>query len=61
MTGRQHMTIEIDRRRALASALALAAGPWLAPARAQGAFPNQPIKFIIPTAVGGGYDIMMRA
>jgi len=49
-----------DRRSVLASALGLAGAAMLPTlARAQ-QYPNAPIKFIIPTAVGGGYDLMMR-
>lgn len=47
-------------RRTLTRGLALAAAGIWAPAFSQSHYPNAPIKIVIPTAVGGGYDSMMR-
>ncbi|MGE0333253.1 MAG: Bug family tripartite tricarboxylate transporter substrate binding protein [Ramlibacter sp.] len=52
--------MQLNRRQALATGLAVAGAGWLPGAQAQGTYPSGVIKFIIPTAVGGGYDIMMR-
>jgi tripartite-type tricarboxylate transporter receptor subunit TctC len=59
------LVTDLNRRRALRGALGLtatatAATAGLPLARAQPAFPNAVIKVVIPTAPGGGYDIMMR-
>jgi tripartite-type tricarboxylate transporter receptor subunit TctC len=51
-----------DRRRFIASGVGLlgaVALPGVSFAQ-QSAYPSRPIKFVIPTAVGGGYDLMMR-
>lgn len=51
----------ISRRNVLGSALAcMSASVLNSPAWSQ-QFPNAPIRVVIPTAVGGGYDLMMRA
>jgi tripartite-type tricarboxylate transporter receptor subunit TctC len=47
-------------RRALTRGLALAAAGIWAPAYGQSRYPLAPIKVVIPTAVGGGYDTLMR-
>lgn len=48
------------QRRTLTRGLALAvAGIW-APAHSQSRYPSAPIKIVIPSAVGGGFDTMMR-
>jgi tripartite-type tricarboxylate transporter receptor subunit TctC len=50
-----------SRRRTLATGLGLlGAAAFPALGRAQGTYPNNVIKFIIPTSVGGGHDTMMR-
>ncbi len=45
------------RRRSLAAVAALLAAPL---ARAQATYPSAVIRFVIPTAIGGGHDTMMR-
>jgi tripartite-type tricarboxylate transporter receptor subunit TctC len=47
-------------RRTLTHGLALAAAGIWAPAYGQSRYPRAPIRIVIPTAVGGGYDSMMR-
>jgi tripartite-type tricarboxylate transporter receptor subunit TctC len=47
-------------RRTLTRGLTLAAAGIWAPAYSQSRYPRAPIKIVIPTAVGGGYDSMMR-
>jgi tripartite-type tricarboxylate transporter receptor subunit TctC len=50
-----------SRRRALAHGLGLLGGAALPGiGRAQTAYPTNVIRFVIPTAVGGGHDTMMR-
>lgn len=55
------MTRRINRRDAIAAMLA-AAGAVSAPnvLRAQAAFPNRPIRIIVPVAPGGGVDTFAR-
>jgi tripartite-type tricarboxylate transporter receptor subunit TctC len=48
------------RRRLLGAGLVLAAAP-IGAARAQSAFPNRPIRIVIPYGTGGGTDILIRA
>ncbi len=51
---------DLDRRRVLRDALGLTVAGGLPAVFAQPAYPAAPIKVVIPTAPGGGYDIMMR-
>ena len=51
----------INRRQALAAGLATLGGvSTTVHAQSASAYPTAPIRFIIPTAVGGGHDTMMR-
>lgn len=52
--------MNVTRRQMLASGLAMTGGSLIGTAGAQQMYPTGVIKFIIPTAVGGGFDIMMR-
>ena len=45
----------LNRRLVLAACLA--AAPWATPVLAQTAYPSKPIRIIVPTAPGGGYEI----
>lgn len=49
----------LDRRRFIASMGAMATLPWAAHAQAP-AFPNRPIKVIVPWPAGGGGDVAVR-
>lgn len=55
----------IDRRRFLLSTLSLAAGSALtagvSPARAQGNFPDKPMRIVVPGPPGGGTDLLGRS
>jgi len=48
----------LNRRLVLAACLA--AAPWATPVLAQTAYPSKPIRIIVPTAPGGGYDVIGR-
>lgn len=50
-------TMTITRRQALATAAVLAGSPALA----QAAYPNRPVKFIVPFPAGGPVDVTARA
>jgi tripartite-type tricarboxylate transporter receptor subunit TctC len=52
--------VTINRRAALASPLLLAAGVAGRAARAQGAFPNRPVRIVVPYSPGGVSDITAR-
>ncbi|MBP6897460.1 MAG: Bug family tripartite tricarboxylate transporter substrate binding protein [Gammaproteobacteria bacterium] len=51
--------MEFSRRQVLAAGLATLGGAATTAAQAQG-YPNNVIRFVIPTPPGGGHDIMMR-
>src|SRR5438132_13699592 len=51
----------IGRRSFMTGALALSAAPFVPRlARAQGDYPNRPVRFIVPLAAGGGLDFVAR-
>ena len=50
----------IDRRQLLQGSLALAAGATVPGSLAHGAFPNRPIKFVVPFPPGGATDLVGR-
>ena len=55
-------TPQLSRRRVLGGIAAGALGSLALPGFAQsGAFPNRPIKIIMPWAAGGGGDVLVRA
>ena len=54
------MTNRISRRVLLASMTAAALGGTQVPAVAQGAYPSQNIRFVVPYAAGGGTDVLAR-
>ncbi len=51
----------MNRRHLISVGLAIAAGAALVlPAAAQGSYPERPIKLIVPSGPGGGYDVTAR-
>src|SRR3954454_8859397 len=55
-TGGMRIPTRLSRRAVLAAPLAATA----LPARAQAAYPSQPVKVVIPSAPGGPTDVMAR-
>jgi len=47
-------------KRRLLLAACVAAASWATPVLAQTAYPSKPIRIIVPTAPGGGYDVIGR-
>jgi tripartite-type tricarboxylate transporter receptor subunit TctC len=52
------MSPSLLRRRVLAAAAAAGLAPWAA--RAQGAYPNRPLRIVVPYSAGGASDAPMR-
>lgn len=50
----------IDRRTFISAALAGAAGVYASAARTQPAYPDRPIRIVVPYAPGGGSDVLAR-
>jgi len=54
------MKTMLRRGALMAGAMALGLGVGAAPAAAQGAFPDRPVRMIVPIAPGGGTDVFAR-
>ena len=54
-------TFNFNRRDFLAAGTASVAGLWLPQAQAQSAWPNKPLRLVVPFATGGSSEIVARA